>query len=105
MACGAPVVARRTPYNDEVLANEAYLVEPDHVAIESAIRRMLTDGAAREEAGSSNRNRAAKHYNWPDVCGAYENVLRQLLSAPNQKESSIRPADRTAKPASGTSAE
>ncbi|MEV7135693.1 glycosyltransferase [Arthrobacter sp. NPDC093128] len=79
MACGAPVVARRTPYNMEVLADETYLVDPDPVAIEAAIMRLMNDSSARGQAGSFNSQRARAHYNWPDVCGAYEKTLDGVL--------------------------
>ena len=68
MACGAPVVARRTPYNAEVLATEEHLVAPEPVAIERALRRMLTDHELRAKARAANRDRAAIHYSWEDVC-------------------------------------
>ncbi|WP_309969478.1 glycosyltransferase [Arthrobacter oryzae] len=100
MACGAPVVARRTPYNIEVLANEAFLVESDPVAIEAAVRLMVTDSVARAEASSANRKRAQEHYNWPSVCGRYEKALREMLGFFDRKKSPMHPAEATAGTAS-----
>jgi glycosyltransferase involved in cell wall biosynthesis len=105
MACGAPVIARRTPYNIEVLANETYLVEPDPAAIENAVRRMLTDASARAEASYSNRKRAAEHYNWPDVCSGYQKALRDVLGRFGPKNSALRPAEFTRETPSKISSE
>jgi glycosyltransferase involved in cell wall biosynthesis len=79
MACGAPVVARRTPYNAEVLATEEHLVAPEPVAIERALRRMLTDHELRAKARAANRDRAAIHYSWEDVCRKYEQTLQEAM--------------------------
>jgi glycosyltransferase involved in cell wall biosynthesis len=105
MACGAPVVARRTPYNIEVLADETYLVGPDSAAIETAVRRMLTDPAARKAASSSNRERASEHYNWPDVCGAYEKALSDVRESLDSKKSSVLVTELAPETASKTAAE
>lgn len=80
MACGAPVVARQTPYNAEVLGTEEHLVPPEPVAIEKAVRRMLTDDGLRAKARTANRERAASHYNWEDVCRNYELTLEEAMS-------------------------
>jgi glycosyltransferase involved in cell wall biosynthesis len=75
MACGAPVVARRTSYNLEVLGAEDHLVNPDPASIEQALRELLLDPDARSAASTSNRTRARIDYNWPDVCAAYETTI------------------------------
>lgn len=79
MACGAPVVARHTPYNAEVLLADEHLVAPDPVAIERALRRMLTDHDLRATAQAANRSRAASHYDWDDVCRRYELALQEAV--------------------------
>lgn len=81
MACGAPVIARQTPYNAEVLLDETVLVSPDPLVIEKALRRMLTDPELRISAGTKNRERAARYYNWPDVCSNYEQTLTRAIEA------------------------
>ncbi|TLM73764.1 glycosyltransferase [Pseudarthrobacter sp. NamB4] len=86
MACGAPVVARKTPYNAEVLATEEHLVPPEPGAIESALRRMLTDHGLRAKARAANRKRAASHYNWEDVCRKYELTLEEAMSGEKRME-------------------
>lgn len=79
MACGAPVVARQTPYNAEVLTAEEHLVSPEPAAIEQALRRMLNDQDLRAKARAANRQRAAVHYNWEDVCTSYEVTLQEAI--------------------------
>jgi glycosyltransferase involved in cell wall biosynthesis len=81
MACGAPVVARRTVYNVEVLGLEDHLVEPEAEAIERAIRDMLGNPNLREAASAFNKNRAKDKYNWTDVCGAYERTIRDAAGS------------------------
>jgi glycosyltransferase involved in cell wall biosynthesis len=79
MACGAPVVARQTPYNAEVLLDEEHLVSPEPVVIEKALRRMLSDPQLQAHAGAKNRERAARYYNWPGVCGNYQEALERAI--------------------------
>jgi glycosyltransferase involved in cell wall biosynthesis len=79
MACGAPVVARHTPYNAEVLRTEEHLVSPEPLAIERALRRMLTEHDMRSKARTKNQERAGSHYNWEDVCRKYELTLQRAM--------------------------
>ncbi|MHC6591784.1 glycosyltransferase [Arthrobacter sp. C152] len=81
MACGAPVVARHTPYNAEVLTAEEHLVSPEPADIEQALRRMLNDKDLRSRAREANRKRAVVHYNWEDVCTNYEVTLQEAILA------------------------
>lgn len=81
MACGAPVVARLTPYNAEVLSSHEHLVAPDPSAIERALRRMLTDSDLRAAARASNIARAATHYSWDHVCHDYELALEAAIDS------------------------
>jgi glycosyltransferase involved in cell wall biosynthesis len=79
MACGAPVVARLTPYNAEVLNSQEHLVAPDSAAIERGLRRMLTDADLRAKARTANKARAVSHYGWDGVCGNYELALEAAI--------------------------
>ncbi|MEK0153958.1 glycosyltransferase [Arthrobacter oryzae] len=72
MACGAPVLARRTQYNLEVLASEANMVDPAPDEIVAAIQALMANPDERAAAGRQNKSRAAAHYSWRDVCAAYE---------------------------------
>lgn len=75
MACGAPVVARNTPYNLEVLGEGGTYTEPTSESIESAIQAMMTDPAKAERASANALERSAEAYTWAGVCAAYEETL------------------------------
>ncbi|MDQ0827977.1 glycosyltransferase involved in cell wall biosynthesis [Arthrobacter sp. B2I5] len=79
MACGAPVVARNTPYNAEVLGSDEYLVPPEPLAIKRALERMLKDDDERAKVREANRKRAASQYDWTDVCTRYELALQEAI--------------------------
>lgn len=79
MHCGAPVVARDTVYNREVLAGTgARLVQPDPADIADAVLDLLADPRAQRELRAGVRSRAAAAYDWPSVCRAYERLLAQV---------------------------
>lgn len=79
MACGAPVVARRTPYNVEVLGRSQHMVEPEPAAVALGLRRMLADSNERGAAKTHNRSRAWTNYNWTAVCEAYERTIAEAI--------------------------
>lgn len=79
MAAGAPIVARDTVYNREVLGDSGIFCDPDPAAIESTIRSLLGDQAARERLARENQLRALDSFTWENVCEAYERVLRSAL--------------------------
>ena len=87
MACGAPVVARRTVYNSEVLDASEHLVDPDPAAIAKALRDILSDEDLRSKARHANRERAILHYNWEHVCSRYERALVTAME-PSRKQAS-----------------
>lgn len=72
MAAGAPVVARRTPYNLEVLGSDEQLVDPEPSDIVRGIRAMLKSAGTREALSQQNKTRAREYYNWPGVSKGYE---------------------------------
>ncbi|MEE2567938.1 glycosyltransferase [Pseudarthrobacter sp. J64] len=73
MACGAPVVARDTVYNREVLADTAVFVAPDVPAIIQALQTAMA--AAHSFDPSEIVARAREHYSWEGVCEGYEKAL------------------------------
>lgn len=77
MACGAPVVARDTIYNREVLANTATYVSPQVSDIEAALDAAMERASAHDPAKIVNR--AAQHYSWDGVCSKYEQALGNQL--------------------------
>ena len=79
MTCGAPVVARDTVYNREVLGETGVFVAPEPGEIARAVVGLLDDPTRRADLGAAARRRARRHYAWSDVCAAYESRLRELL--------------------------
>lgn len=79
MALGAPVVARDTVYNREVLGNRGAFTAPQPDAIASALRAVLDDSDRQRELSDLGRQRAAEVYSWEKVCAAYETLLRAQL--------------------------
>ena len=78
MACGAPIVARDTIYNREVLADGAIYVTPDAGEIADAIDSLLRAPDVQERLSQLASNRASVDYSWSDVCGSYEHALSTI---------------------------
>lgn len=95
MASGAPIVARDTIYNHEVLNDPVQLTNPAPEKIASAIQKLLSDPAAQREASARNRERARDHYDWDDICAGYESALRRLLAKPSGATARSRARDVT----------
>lgn len=80
MACGAPVVARDTVYNREVLEGTgALFVAPDGNSITEAVRRMMKSPELQEQISHSVRLRAESEYSWDYVCGRYNETVAAHL--------------------------
>ncbi|MCV7042283.1 glycosyl transferase [Mycolicibacterium moriokaense] len=80
MAAGAPIVARDTIYNREVLGPAGNFVTPDSDAIAKSILGLMeTSVEEREDAGQANVERAKQHYSWAQVCADYDRALRELV--------------------------
>lgn len=79
MACGAPVVARDTPYNREVLPESAVFFEPSPDAIAAAVEYVLASSPEADTMRRENRCRAEQDFTWTGVCADYEQVLRRLV--------------------------
>jgi glycosyltransferase involved in cell wall biosynthesis len=75
MACGAPIVARDTVYNREVLGDHTHLTEATPPAIADAIERLMSDPEAQEAASQKALRRASDVYTWTAVCTAYEREI------------------------------
>ena len=78
MAAGAPVLARDTVYNREVLGPDGRFTIPDPRSIATALVGFMGDPVALDEAARRNAYRAAQHYSWTNVCSEYERALRGL---------------------------
>jgi glycosyltransferase involved in cell wall biosynthesis len=79
MAAGAPILARDTVYNREVLGPAGKFVTADPEGIAASVLQMMDSATEREEACRANLQRADEHYSWKQVCGDYERALRALL--------------------------
>jgi glycosyltransferase involved in cell wall biosynthesis len=80
MAAGAPIVARDTPYNREVLGNVGRYSDPNKDAIKSALIDVLAHPEIAEQMSRDAESRAAEHYGWDMVCENYRLALERLLS-------------------------
>ncbi|MDA2895470.1 DUF1972 domain-containing protein [Mycolicibacterium sp. BiH015] len=79
MAAGAPILARDTVYNREVLGPTGSFVGADVDGIVSAVLDMMDSADRLDEAGRFNTERAKEHYSWTQVCRDYEQALRALI--------------------------
>lgn len=80
MAAGAPVLARDTVYNREVLGASGRFTGPEPNSIADEVMKMMADPAELDEASRRNSARAERCYSWRDVCRDYEHALRALLA-------------------------
>ncbi|BBY17628.1 glycosyltransferase [Mycolicibacterium litorale] len=80
MAAGAPVLARDTVYNREVLGQNGVFVKADPDSIATSVLQMMSNARALDTASKANLGRAEKHYAWADICGSYEESLRMLAA-------------------------
>jgi glycosyltransferase involved in cell wall biosynthesis len=85
MAAGAPIVARNTVYNKEVLESESSLVEPTVSGIVEKISALMTDRARADAESALNIARAREHYSWLSVCQAYEESLVRVMRRSTRK--------------------
>lgn len=81
MACGAPVVARDTVYNREVLGDAGTFVGVDPIAIADAVVTMIESPESRRVATEASLLRSRDHYTWDLVCSAYEKTLEVTARA------------------------
>lgn len=80
MAAGAPIVARDTVYNREVLGPGGKFVTPDSDMIAKSILGLMeSDTEEREQVVRANVERAKQHYSWEQVCADYERALREIV--------------------------
>jgi glycosyltransferase involved in cell wall biosynthesis len=80
MACGAPIVARDTVYNREVLKDGAWFVPPTVEGIERSISQLMGKPDEMERLGEMAKARAIDTYSWDSVCAVYEAELSALAN-------------------------
>ncbi|RJT80916.1 DUF1972 domain-containing protein [Arthrobacter cheniae] len=81
MAAGAPVVARDTPYNREVLGTSGIFVGATSAEIASAISLLMKDPNKRQMLQATALERIHERYTWQLVCRAYDDLLRLAAKA------------------------
>jgi glycosyltransferase involved in cell wall biosynthesis len=79
MAAGAPILARDTTYNREVLGSAGEFVEADPEEIVRVIGKMMANRTGLDDACQASIQRAETHYSWKQVCNDYERALRALV--------------------------
>ncbi|MGN7970580.1 glycosyltransferase [Microbacterium sp. 22296] len=84
MACGAPIVARDTVFNREVLDGAGVLVTPDPHDIAATVLALMDDPDRQQSLSDWAQRRAEAAYSWESVHAAYE---RSLLTAISERRS------------------
>jgi glycosyltransferase involved in cell wall biosynthesis len=79
MACGAPAVARDTPYNREVLGSSAVYVSPNSDEIAHAVLAAMADPDWQLTSSKHGIERANMVYSWKIVCSEYQQNLESLI--------------------------
>jgi glycosyltransferase involved in cell wall biosynthesis len=82
MACGAPTVARDTPYNREVLEDAAIYVDPESDSIATAVATLLSDSAMQERLSTAAFARQQATYTWEQINKKYAEALWEATRAP-----------------------
>lgn len=81
MACGAPTVARDTPFNREVLGHAGVFVEANPAKIADAVEGVMSDLASQQRLADESRKRQEAFYSWDGVCRKYEATLVGVMRA------------------------
>ncbi|WP_426323955.1 glycosyltransferase [Microbacterium sp. E-13] len=97
MAAGAPVVARDTVYNREVLGDKGTFTSAEPSDIARSVLEMLDSPSRQAAASELSRARAEAEYTWSMVCGRYDRSLRALLSEMQSAETPARTIDAEAR--------
>ncbi|QCR44941.1 glycosyl transferase [Curtobacterium sp. SGAir0471] len=75
MMLGAPIVARDTVYNREVLGDDATFAEPDSNSIANNVIALMNDPDRQTTESEASMARAKERYTWRKVNDAYNKVL------------------------------
>jgi glycosyltransferase involved in cell wall biosynthesis len=81
MAAGAPILARDTDYNREVLGSAGEFVTDDPELIAKTVLHLMDNRAAREEESRAGVLRAVQHYSWASVARGYDGAMRAVMEA------------------------
>lgn len=80
MALGAPVVARDTAYNREVVGESGHFSARAAASISEKIFALAADPDGQERESLRLSQRARELYTWDLVCAGYERALRKNLA-------------------------
>jgi glycosyltransferase involved in cell wall biosynthesis len=83
MMLGAPLVARDTVYNREVVGEDARLVPPDADAIAESVTGLLSNPQEQDDLSAAASARARADYSWGGVLRNYASALRDLARLPS----------------------
>jgi sugar transferase (PEP-CTERM/EpsH1 system associated) len=91
MACGLPIVATATGGTPELIDGDTGLLVPpgDSVALATAIRRYVVDGALRAEHGRAAAARAAAHFSIAAMVESYGGLYESLLNARDARRAAL----------------
>ncbi|MCD7050729.1 glycosyltransferase [Rhodococcus sp. BH2-1] len=78
MACSAPIVARDTPYNREVLGDAGLFVSPRETEIAETLLKVLEDSELQQGMSERALRRQETNYTWLQVCKRYQDSLEVL---------------------------
>jgi glycosyltransferase involved in cell wall biosynthesis len=80
MACGAPIVARDTAFNREVLGPAGTFVAPEPSDIATTLRAVINDSNLQSQLRANAFERQAAEYTWEIVCKNYEESLIDAMN-------------------------
>jgi glycosyltransferase involved in cell wall biosynthesis len=83
MACGAPVLARDTVYNREVLGDAGMFTTADPARIANSIQMLFGDANAVKVMSDAAKRRTQSMYSWTSVNSRYEAVMSDLANVVN----------------------
>lgn len=81
MGAGAPILARDTVYNREVLGPAGKYVPAESKKIANAVLELMDNAPLLDGCRKANVRRAEDQYSWKQVCIDYERALRALIGA------------------------
>jgi glycosyltransferase involved in cell wall biosynthesis len=79
MACGAPIIARDTIFNREVLRDAGLFVEPNFQGIADTVEILMAHSMLQESLSSRAQTRARELYSWEAICAQYETELYRAM--------------------------
>ena len=81
MASGLPVIASCIAGNEELVVDQktGYLVPAEDIdALQTALKKMLSDSALRQQMGTASRHHAEENYSWESTAHQYALLLEKV---------------------------